>query len=1085
VQTKIGFDKFPVPSIESEVPLYDIVTGERLVDQSGLPLVTDAELAISEIANSNRATSVVIGKDISGVPVIEQFPETSETATTLLGVTRSETQLSLFSDVSVLGLDTDVWETYSYNGGIRYGPWERRSTRDFGNHYDATLIEETGEQAIRLGIFSVPYSYPFGPNWEDRGYYNQTLYEQYKTFITLGNFLYEYYSQFTYVDSRGRPFEDNFLDYDKVRVVGDEIEFIGLTEAQGFTLIDTWTRAWVDIQNSYFENPAAPGQLITPIFLNALPSVLSGFPLSRPTFSDTRPGYSTSHIRFVYLQSRKAYRYQPGRISGFTFGAKASTDAGSNQNIIEWGIANPTDQYVFQIQGASFSIVRRSTVPLDSNVISAMGLDPNSQTLQPSGDPYDSTNYYTLKIPREYFNGDTLDGNGRSNYLLNANNVTMYKIEFGWYGAIGAKFYAYVPVDNGECRWILVHTLVIENKLGQPCLEDPYFRFKYSVDIRNNASLREPQFIYKYGASCYIDGGDTGTVTQKSYSSGERLLTSDAKSILGIWPKLNIINKDGVAKANKKIIYPKSLSVSSSNLARLDIVKCKACPGFGYGYNHGLQANQSGRVINIEFIDLGRIRITNAGEYFTTADIGSKIVADGLWAGYINSLDTETAVDSGLFEEAVIERIINPVFVKSLRPYPTVVKPRATGELLTIPIGSEYDYPIRLSQYNAIAASTIALSGSKIEINFMNPRKQEALGHWAEFLIGVTDKKPIEDIDTSGDPVIKWQYSISDIRDTLSLDDVVYGEYVPATTNRDREGYELGETNPTSREIFDIDNRIPSVPGVTGGLCSKLTIEILEKEDKSAQMVLNNPDTGEVDGKYYIKLAANTPFGVETILGGEVGLLSGSTYIATGVTFTSESSFYQDNFDTIYYAQISEPISGVIVDTDITIAFTPLRAYGQYIDVTKIVKFNPYPLYLVCMLRDNAIVNSISVTETVGDTIITFTPQWLLNNNVAKYPVINNPAQDDLPPVNFISQDRLDAAAIDTQLEQTLRPYDIIDSFYVAANETLDIDLTSIFGADRSNITPDVLNLEATFIIGKTVDGSNGTIQLSLNTAEQ
>jgi hypothetical protein len=903
----------------------------------------------------------------------------------------------------------------------------------------------------------------------------------------LGNFLYEYYSQFTYVDSRGRPFEDNFLDYDKVRVVGDEIEFISLTEAQGFTLIDTWTRAWVDIQNSYFENPAAPGQLITPIFLNSLPSVLTGvplFPLSRPTFSDTRPGYSTSIRRFVYLQSKKAYRYQPGRISGFTFGAKASTDAGSNQNIIEWGIANPTDQYVFQIQGASFSIVRRSTVPLNSEVISASGLNPNSQTLEPSGDPYNSTNYYTLKIPREFFNGDTLDGNGRSNYLLNANNVTMYKIEFGWYGAIGAKFYAYVPVDNGECRWVLVHTLVIENKLGQPCLEDPYFRFKYSVDIRNNASLREPQFIYKYGASCYIDGGDTGTVTQKSYSSGERLLTSDAKSILGIWPKLDIINKDGVAKANKKIIYPKSLSVSSSNLVRLDIVKCTACPGFGYGYNHGLQANESGRVLNIEFITLGRIKITTPGEYFTVADIGSKIIADGLWAGYINSLDTETEVDSGLFEEAVIERIVNPIFEKSTRPYPDTVRPRATGELLTIPTildtDPEYPYPIRLSQYNAVAASINALSGSKIEINFMNPRKSETLGHRAEFLIGITDKKPIEELGE-----LKWQYSISDIRDTLPLSDIVYGEYVTGTTNRDREGYEVGETNPSSREIFDIDNRIPTIAGVTGGLCSVLTAEILDKTQLTAEMVLNNPGTGEVDGQYYIKLAANTPFGIETILGGEVGLRSGSTYIATGITFTSEAKPYQDNFDTIYYAQISGPISGVSVDTDITIAFTPLRVYGTHVDKTKIVKFNPYPLYLVCMLRDNAIINSISIKETVGDTTIASTPQWLLNNNTSKYPVINNPAQDDLPPVNFVSQDRLDAAAIDTQLEQTLRPYNIIDSFFVAANETLDIDLTSIFGADRSNITPDILNLEATFIIGKTVDSSNGAIQLSLNTAEQ
>jgi hypothetical protein len=1139
VQTKIGLDKFPVPSIESEVPLSDIVTGEALVDQSGLPLVTNAELAISQIANSSRAASVVIGQDIKGVPVIEQFPETSETATTLLGITRSETQISLFSDVSVLGLDTDVWDSYSWNaGGIGYGPWNTRTSRDFGRHYGARLIEETGEQAIQLGAFPVPYSYPFGPLWRDAkrlnsttSYFNEELYNQFINFINLGNYLhhyYKYYAPSLYLDSRGRPFEDNFLDYNKIRTLArefsigdldlDKVEFIGdLTEADGFTLIDTWTRAWVDIQlGGLFLNPAVPGTFIDESYINALPKQLlpenairelpqSYYIGDKPSFSasltevGTRPGYSSSYRRYTYLQSRKAYRYQPGRISGFTFGAKASTDVASNQNISEWGIANPTDQYVFQIQGASFSIVRRSTVQLDSEVMIAQGLNPLSQTFQGSGDPYDSTNYYTLKIPRDNFNGDTLLGNDRSNYLLTPSNVTMYKIEFGWYGAIGARFYVYIPVDNGECRWVLVHTLVIENKLGQPCLEDPYFKFKYSLDIRNTAFLKEPQFIYKYGASCYIDGGDDGSTIQVSYSSGQRTISSDPKPILGIWPKLNILNSDGIPKINKKIIFPKSLTVSSSNLVRLDIVKCVACRGYGYGYNHGLQAEQTGRVLNIAFIDLGTIIITTEGEYFTDADIGSKIIANGLWAGYIESLDVEDELNPGRFEQAKIVRIVSPLFTKEVEFYPPVVKPRGAAELLTIPIVSPdnpegYPYPVRLSQYNAVAASTVALSGSKIEILFMNTRNKESLGHWTEFLLGVTDKKPFKDLDTD---TLKWEYSISDIRDTIPLDDILYGEYVPGTTNRDRDGYEVGETNPTHREVFDVDDRTPIVPGITGGLCSRLTIEVLDKEElPSTQMVQNNPNTNadpEVEpveeGAYYLKLQAGASFPVENILGGEVGIFQDGEYIATGITFTSEAYSYLEEFSTIQYAKISGPIEGVQLDTNITIAFTPLRAYSQYISKTKIIKFNPFPLYLVAMLRDNATINSISVSETIGDTTVTSTPQWVLNSNASKYPLINNPAQDDLPPVNFVSNNRLDAAAVDTQLEQALRPYEVLYSFYVAPNQTLDVDLTNIFGSDRASINPDVLNLEAAFIVGQTVGLNLGdttaTIELSLNTAEQ
>jgi hypothetical protein len=106
-------------------------------------------------------------------------------------------------------------------------------------------------------------------------------------------------------------------------------------------------------------------------------------------------------------------------------------------------------------------------------------------------------------------------------------------------------------------------------------------------------------------------------------------------------------------------------------------------------------------------------------------------------------------------------------------------------------------------------------------------------------------------------------------------------------------------------------------------------------------------------------------------------------------------------------------------------------------------------------------------------------------NNSQLYPTINNRAVNDLPPVNFISNNRLDSANVDNQLEQKLRPFDILDSFYVGSNETKVVDLTNIYGADRENITPDIFNTEATFVIGKTISESTGTIQISLNTAEQ
>ena len=42
---------------------------------------------------------------------------------------------------------------------------------------------------------------------------------------------------------------------------------------------------------------------------------------------------------------------------------------------------------------------------------------------------------------------------------MDFSKVTMLKVEFSWYGAVGALFLAYVPVDNGEARWVRVHHL--------------------------------------------------------------------------------------------------------------------------------------------------------------------------------------------------------------------------------------------------------------------------------------------------------------------------------------------------------------------------------------------------------------------------------------------------------------------------------------------------------------------------------------------------------------------------------------------------------------------------------------------------
>lgn len=119
---------------------------------------------------------------------------------------------------------------------------------------------------------------------------------------------------------------------------------------------------------------------------------------------------------------------------------------------------------------------------------------------------------------------------------LDPTKVTMYKIEFSWYGAVGATFLAYVPVENNEARWVRVHHLRASNQLkvaslGNATLPITYMVYgggsknRYGYDNLDRLANTESGYgsfseqLVKYGASYYIDGGDRGTVRLFSYAS--------------------------------------------------------------------------------------------------------------------------------------------------------------------------------------------------------------------------------------------------------------------------------------------------------------------------------------------------------------------------------------------------------------------------------------------------------------------------------------------------------------------------------------------------------------------------------------
>lgn len=110
----------------------------------------------------------------------------------------------------------------------------------------------------------------------------------------------------------------------------------------------------------------------------------------------------------------------------------------------------------------------------------------------------------------------------QSAYDIDFRKVTMWKTEFSWYGAVGAIFLCYVPVANGEARWVRVHHIRASNQHAVASLGNATLPITYLVHSGVDNQVSGGNSLVKYGASYYIDGGDKGTVRLLSKASDYR-----------------------------------------------------------------------------------------------------------------------------------------------------------------------------------------------------------------------------------------------------------------------------------------------------------------------------------------------------------------------------------------------------------------------------------------------------------------------------------------------------------------------------------------------------------------------------------
>jgi hypothetical protein len=228
--------------------------------------------------------------------------------------------------------------------------------------------------------------------------------------------------------------------------------------------------------------------------------------------------------------------------------------------------------------------------------------------------PNDYRYTYEYRVPRKFFSHDRLDGLDRTQYysdrtpgnssftlsvggsivfpvvfytngtvVTDENNnpvtrnsvwdidfskVTMYKVEYSWYGAVGGHFLAYVPdaTATGEARWVRIHHLRASNQLTSPSLSNPTLPITYLVQKGDSTNVNS---LYKYGASYYIDGGDKGTVTARSQSNtNDRTIGTTGAMLLALRTK-NTIN----SIRNRMQVYPTRLGIGTDARAVVTLIK--------------------------------------------------------------------------------------------------------------------------------------------------------------------------------------------------------------------------------------------------------------------------------------------------------------------------------------------------------------------------------------------------------------------------------------------------------------------------------------------------------------------------------
>ena len=468
------------------------------------------------IQPAEKSIPVVFTNDEGVTLNVKSAQPATEVALSLLGIPRAETALGVFADITTYGIDRNIWTSTPiiYDTAISTG------VRFLQNQSAASIDAAYGNWAS----LNTNRAFPYLPGRVSSG-----------TYGVRHNFASESYPTDAYNNPNQNPIRKWGMLTDKD---GYYFEIYGDGTGQ-------WDSAAV------MENPD----------------------LGLDKFHVVR---RTSGIPRTFFQSKYKDAYLDPYTNFYEESAGASTSSGTNYPVLSAPYMIVTDSlscFHAVLHDPRLRTTRQIS-PCATQVSFTYGLGGETKTYFVNPD---NALVYEYRVPRQWFGFDKLDGitdsdvyysdvvtidnvkhypgeptgdKDTSVHTIDFSKTTMYKIEYSWYGAVGAIFLAYVPVGAGDARWVRIHHLRGSNQLSIPTLGNPYLPITYFV--WNPTSNVES--VEKYGASYYIDGAEKGSVKVFSaFNPTSKTISTGATQMSGT--SLNLLTRTVVTSASNRNFF--------------------------------------------------------------------------------------------------------------------------------------------------------------------------------------------------------------------------------------------------------------------------------------------------------------------------------------------------------------------------------------------------------------------------------------------------------------------------------------------------------------------------------------------------